>query len=407
MIRKTLASFVCMAIAVPSIALADTQKPISVFVDGQQLAFEVAPIIQDGTTLVPIRAVFEKLGLKVTWDSNTNTITGIKDGLNIQMKIGDTNAVLNGKATTLEVPPNIIDGNTLVPLRFVGEASGNEIAWDGDLRKVSITSKKQVPQGELYAQGAKYVGDIVNGKANGKGIFTTNGTKYEGEFKDNFPDGTGVYTFSDGGKYEGELKHGNFYGKGTLTLKDGSKYVGMFKDGKRNGEGKLYDPSGRFTATGMFKDDVLVSQSTAEESSTSTSTGADAVLASIQAKFSSITLGSKTLHFTYQMPQIALPQNGEMRIMATISNDDYLDFLEVLLNNKSDLQNGLQSLVNELNEVTKKNGVNSYFLDAFYQKRYSFYPTSYKPTEISINSDGTVTVTHSIFTIFKGQLNLK
>jgi hypothetical protein len=128
-------------ILIPTQSFADDQQPISVYVGGQQLSFEVSPVLQDGTTLVPIRAIFEKLGLKVSWDSNTSTISGTKDGLNVQMQIGNTNASVNGKVIMLEVPPSIIDGNTLVPLRFVGEASGNDIAWDGTNRRIDVKSR--------------------------------------------------------------------------------------------------------------------------------------------------------------------------------------------------------------------------------------------------------------------------
>jgi hypothetical protein len=123
---------------------ADEQKPISVYVDGQQINFEVPPTIQDGTTLVPIRAIFEKLGLTVGWDGITKTVIGTKSNLNIQMKIGNTNATVNGKVVALEVPPNIINGNTLIPLRFVGESCNKDIAWDGNNRRIDIKTKGKV-----------------------------------------------------------------------------------------------------------------------------------------------------------------------------------------------------------------------------------------------------------------------
>ncbi|MDQ0896304.1 MULTISPECIES: stalk domain-containing protein [unclassified Paenibacillus] len=126
-------SFSNMAMAV--------ENPIVVTIDGQQLNFEVAPIIQDGTTLVPVRTIFETLGLSVGWDEITKTIIGRKDGLNIQMKIGNTSATVNGKTIILEVPPMIVNGSTLVPLRFIGESSGNQISWDGNNRRIDIKGK--------------------------------------------------------------------------------------------------------------------------------------------------------------------------------------------------------------------------------------------------------------------------
>ncbi|CAN7459299.1 copper amine oxidase N-terminal domain-containing protein [Paenibacillus sp. LjRoot56] len=152
MIRKTLASLICMALTIPTIALADGDKPISVFVDGQQLNFEVPPMIKDGSTLVPLRALFEKFGMKVYWDASTQTITGTKDGLNIQMQVGEKNATVNGQSVTLEVPPTIIEGSTLVPLRFVGEVSGNEIGWDGVNHRINVTTHGQINLGNTSTE---------------------------------------------------------------------------------------------------------------------------------------------------------------------------------------------------------------------------------------------------------------
>lgn len=138
MIRKILASLVCMAVALPAIAFADDQKPISVFVDGQQLSLEVSPVIQNGTALVPIRAVFEKLGLKVTWNEETQTIAGSRDQLDIQMQVGNKDAFVNGRVVKMGVSPSIIKGSTLIPLRFVGETSGNKISWNAKNRRIDI-----------------------------------------------------------------------------------------------------------------------------------------------------------------------------------------------------------------------------------------------------------------------------
>lgn len=149
-----LTSLLIGTIILPSQSFADAQKPITVFIEGDQLNFEVPPIIENGTTLVPIRAIFEKLGVKITWDADTQKIIGTKDDLYFQMYIGKTVASINGILTTLEVPPTIINGKTLVPLRFVSEASGNEISWDGtnrriDVKKSGITNSKLITRAEI------------------------------------------------------------------------------------------------------------------------------------------------------------------------------------------------------------------------------------------------------------------
>ncbi|MGG1555633.1 stalk domain-containing protein [Paenibacillus ferrarius] len=114
------------------------QNSIRVFMDKDEVKFEVQPIIENGTTLVQFRPIFEKLGLSVGWDGIKNVVSGEKTGLKIQLTIGDNIAYINGKELQLDAAPKIIEGNTFVPLRFVGEASGGNVLWDGRYNLVNI-----------------------------------------------------------------------------------------------------------------------------------------------------------------------------------------------------------------------------------------------------------------------------
>lgn len=113
-------------------------KPIAVSIDKVMLKLDIDPVIVDGTTLVQFRPIFEKLGLAVTWDATTRTVTGKKNNLDISLAIDRHTATVNGKTFELEVAPQIIADSTLVPLRFVGEASGADVVWNGQERKVNI-----------------------------------------------------------------------------------------------------------------------------------------------------------------------------------------------------------------------------------------------------------------------------
>ncbi|WP_261304228.1 copper amine oxidase N-terminal domain-containing protein [Paenibacillus andongensis] len=99
---------------------------------GTELHFDDAqPIVKDGRTLVPFRKLFETLGFTVRWveEGAVRKAIGTKNGLSIELTINNTNAVVNGKAVALDVPAQIIDGSTMVPLRFVSESSGYHIAF--------------------------------------------------------------------------------------------------------------------------------------------------------------------------------------------------------------------------------------------------------------------------------------
>lgn len=115
---------------------------VSVSIDGKDQNFEQPPVISDGNTLAPVRAIFEALGATVTYDAATKTVTGKKGSTVVTMVIGDKKVVKNGQTITLEAPAQLVSGYTMVPARFVGEAFGGTVAWDGQSRTVQITTAK-------------------------------------------------------------------------------------------------------------------------------------------------------------------------------------------------------------------------------------------------------------------------
>lgn len=111
---------------------------ISVTIDGKDVVFEQPPVIREGNTLAPVRAIFEAMGAKVEWNAGTKTATATKGGTTVSIAIGSGEAYKNGKPVKLEMPAQLINGSTLVPARFVGEAFGGVVGWDGKSRSVTI-----------------------------------------------------------------------------------------------------------------------------------------------------------------------------------------------------------------------------------------------------------------------------
>ncbi|MGG1514458.1 stalk domain-containing protein [Paenibacillus oryzisoli] len=115
---------------------AQSEDPtIRVFFKGQELAFsDASPVLKEGSTLVPFRKLFETLGFTVKWvDSGyTQQAIGTKDGLTIELTINSTVAKVNGTDVSLEVPAQIINGSTLVPLRFVAENTGFQVSYSSN-----------------------------------------------------------------------------------------------------------------------------------------------------------------------------------------------------------------------------------------------------------------------------------
>ncbi|MBR1461026.1 copper amine oxidase N-terminal domain-containing protein, partial [bacterium] len=95
---------------------------ISVSIDGITLETDVPAAIVEGRTLVPMRSIFEALDAKVEWDADSKSITASKDGRTVKMQINSKQYSVDGKNLTLDVPPMIADGRTLVPARAVSES---------------------------------------------------------------------------------------------------------------------------------------------------------------------------------------------------------------------------------------------------------------------------------------------
>jgi hypothetical protein len=87
-----------------------------------------------------MRAFFEELGARVDWDESTQTVTGIRDNTIVQLTTGSKKAKVNGQEKELKVEAQLINGYTYIPLRFVGEALGDEVIWQNG--HIIINSKK-------------------------------------------------------------------------------------------------------------------------------------------------------------------------------------------------------------------------------------------------------------------------
>ena len=114
------------------------EEPIRVFFNDDPLVFEVDPVIENGVTLVEFRTLFERIGLEIGWDAETQTVTGSRDGLKLSLTIGSKTARINGKPVELDAAPKIMRDKTVVPLRFAAEAAGSDVRWDGAARTIRM-----------------------------------------------------------------------------------------------------------------------------------------------------------------------------------------------------------------------------------------------------------------------------
>ncbi|NMD14446.1 MAG: copper amine oxidase N-terminal domain-containing protein, partial [Caldisericales bacterium] len=110
-------------------------------VDGQISKLDVAPYVDSQTsrTLVPVRAIAQAFGAKVDWNAQVKQVTITLGKDLIMMTIGSKVAIVNGKISQLEQPPLIKDGRTVLPFRFIAEALGAEVQWNGDEKTITMT----------------------------------------------------------------------------------------------------------------------------------------------------------------------------------------------------------------------------------------------------------------------------
>src|SRR5215472_9735145 len=111
-------------------------QAVSVRLNGQALFLSPAPIVREGRVFVPLRGIFERMGASVVYSAGT--INATKQNTTVQLRIGSTQATINGQAQTLDVAPFIIGASTYVPLRFVAQAFGATVGWDQATRVVTI-----------------------------------------------------------------------------------------------------------------------------------------------------------------------------------------------------------------------------------------------------------------------------
>ncbi|WP_144029029.1 copper amine oxidase N-terminal domain-containing protein [Paenibacillus rigui] len=110
-------------------------------VGGKELKLEAAPFYLNGRTLVPLRFIGEATGAKVSWDSSDHTITLTRENTHITLQIGQKEAYVNERLIQLDAPPIVRDGVTVVPLRFISENLNMDVQFDeGNIR---IQNKKR------------------------------------------------------------------------------------------------------------------------------------------------------------------------------------------------------------------------------------------------------------------------
>lgn len=237
---------VCAAAMLFPAAAYSADKPVEVFLNGQTMSFgETGPVMLDGRTLVPFRAMFEALGYQVTWDADTQSAIGEKDGFIIQLPVNSHLVTVDGEETALDVPARMLEGSTYVPLRFVSEHSGYDVLYMSTANAFKIgvsdgTSNVPIP---LLPEPHSIIGRVTDEQGEGKSGIPVKASSLDdpgkeetilsdpyGYYAIDLPDVDGEWQVDD----EYELDYGEGVRYGGKLLPDSAEPVSSDKGGVRN-----------------------------------------------------------------------------------------------------------------------------------------------------------------------------
>ncbi|HCC08025.1 MAG TPA: hypothetical protein DEP72_07725 [Clostridiales bacterium] len=231
--RKIVICMICLMLFLNVTALAEETRKITVRLDGEVINFgDQQPVIIDGRTLVPVRGPFEKIGLTVYWNESQRSVVATNEGKRIELFIDDAKANVDGRKFDLDVPAKIINGRTMVPLRFIGESCDMLVDWYGHANTIELNNHVNSFQGSNGKYGFK--------DKNGKVIIEP---KYEAVT--GFNEGMALVFKAN------DEKHGyvNKDGKEVIPLIYDNDYISIFDNGvaiiKRYGKYGIINKDGK------------------------------------------------------------------------------------------------------------------------------------------------------------------
>lgn len=262
--KKVLAGLASLCMMLGGVnVMADEAKNVSIFINGNELLTDTAPIIVDGRTLVPVRAIAEGLWCDVSWDQQTQCVSIFDQSYMYNLWIGkDTAFKNNGVALEghyiMDVMPQIVNDRTLIPIRCISELMGAEVNWNEADRRVEINY--QLPEVK-----------IPDGSCEEFLVYTQAMTAYYEVYRDFVTDKNytvdAIIELENGGQIGLELYYGiapnsviNFVSLAQNGAFDGKIFHRVIKDfmiqgGAIDPSGQAYESEpidGEFVANGYF-----------------------------------------------------------------------------------------------------------------------------------------------------------
>lgn len=128
-----IALFVAVTIFLSLVVEAKSPKFI---LDGEELSLEFIKVV-NGRTLISARFISDYFGNRVSWDNNKKTLEIYNKSAHVILKVNDRIALINNKPVPLDIQPALVDGQVMVPLRFLTKLYGGTLAWDGENKSIN------------------------------------------------------------------------------------------------------------------------------------------------------------------------------------------------------------------------------------------------------------------------------
>ena len=150
--KRIISLFLAITLILAMVSMpVSAESNITIYVNEEILQCDVAPYIENGRTMVPMRKIFEALDAKVDWEGTTQTITATKNDVVIILQINNSTMKNNGVDEVLDVAPVIVGSSTFVPIRAVSQSLKANVEWLGHNQSVYINSP------ELFKQASENV----------------------------------------------------------------------------------------------------------------------------------------------------------------------------------------------------------------------------------------------------------
>lgn len=164
--KKKITSFILVFVLAVSMVVPMTcfASGIKVTLNGEQIYFDQPPVIRNGRTLVPVRAIFEAMGCTVLWDGANQIVNVATEFGMMTLGIGSNYISYRNenedRSIFTDVPPQIINMRALVPVRAIAECTGYKVDWDDATQTVIITGEMKgltIPNADIpgYYSGTK------------------------------------------------------------------------------------------------------------------------------------------------------------------------------------------------------------------------------------------------------------